>query len=99
MLLKILLILFWLLNIPIGLMGMSVLCFIEAESDRANILLYPLLIKNLRKKLNTVGTVIITVLFSIFFMPAIIFYFAAVCILAIGYLIVKLFIKIFKRKD
>ena len=97
--LKGLFILWFLLNIPCGILGITVVCFTNAESNKIDFLLYPILIDNLRETLNKVGTTIVTVLFSIFFMPAIIIYFILLGILAIGYLIVKGFIRIFERKD
>ena len=97
--LKSLFILWFLLNIPFGILGIVISCFTYAEFDKTNIFLYPFLIETLREKLNKVGTTIVVVLFSIFFMPAIIIYFILLGILAIGYLIVKGFIRIFERKD
>ena len=73
--LKCLFILWFLFNIPLGFVGITVSCLTNAEFDKTSIFLYPLLIETLREELNKVGTAIVAVLFSIFFMPAIIIYF------------------------
>ena len=73
--LKCLFIFWFLFNIPIGVLGITVACFTNAEVDKTRIFLCSLLIKTLREDLNKVGTAIVVVLFSIFFMPAIIIYF------------------------
>jgi hypothetical protein len=73
--LKCLFIFWFIFNIPIGVLGITVSCFTNAEVDKDSIFLYPLLIDTLREELNKVGTTIVVALFSIFFMPAIIIYF------------------------
>jgi hypothetical protein len=97
--LKCLFIFWFIFNIPIGVLGITVSCFTNAEIDKDSIFLYPLLIDTLREELNKVGTTIVVALFSIFFMPAIIIYFLLLGILAVGYFVVKCFTRIFKRKD
>ena len=71
----------------------------DTAEELYDILIYSPLIRVLRERLNKAGTVIVTILFSIFFMPAIIIYFISLVIVAILFLIVKCFIKIFERKD
>lgn len=91
---------FWLIfNIPVGVMVMIVNCLSNAERKKRYILLYPLIIESLRDTLNKTGTVIVTILFSIVFAPAVCFYFLILGILIVAYLIVTGFISIFKRKD
>ncbi len=90
---------FWFLINVVGTLVIAVTCLSNAEFDKLSILLYPLLVDELREKLNMAGTIIATVLFSIFFLPAIILYFVGLGILTVGYFVVKGFIRIFERKD
>ena len=69
------------------------------DEDESTILIYPYLIYCLREKLNITGTIITIILFSVFFAPALIIYFTALCLLAICYFSIKGFIKIFERKN
>lgn len=90
---------FWFLLNFVATFVIIISCLSATEFDKLSVLLYPILVFELREKLNIAGTVIVTVLFSIFFLPAIIVYFIILLILAVAYLIVKCFIKIFGRKN
>ena len=90
---------FWVLFNIVAMLVIVAMCLSNAEFDKLSILLYPLLVSELREKLNIAGTVIGTALFSIFFLPAIIIYFTLLGILAVVYFIGTWFMKIFKRKD
>lgn len=90
---------FWFLFNIVAVLVIIAMCLSNAEFDILSILLYPLLVSELRGKLNIAGTIIVTALFSILFLPAIIVYFILLGILVVGYFIGTWFIKIFKRKD
>lgn len=74
-------------------------CFSQIEYTPADCLVYPLLIRNLRERLNVAGTIIVTVLFSIVFLPAVVVYFIGLFLLALGWLLVTLFLEVFKNKE
>ena len=74
-------------------------CFANIEYDSTNILLFPLIIEKLRERLNIVGTVIITSLFTSIFLLAIIVYFIVLGIFMLSLFVVKLFLHIFERRD
>ena len=84
-----------------GVYVIGVACTVNAteNNDFTYIWFYPLLIEVLREKLNIVGTIIITILLSVILMPAIILYFIVLAVIAFGYLEIKLFYKLFARKD
>jgi len=94
------LLVFWIFFNVISTVAIEVVCFSSAEHfDKIDILLYPLLIRTLRAKLNIVGTVIVTILVSILCCLAIIAYFVLLALFALSGLLVKCFLCIFKRKD
>ena len=90
---------FWFLFNIVATLVIVAMCLSNAEFDKLSILLYPLLVFELREKLNITGTIIVTTLFSILFLPAIIVYFILLGILVVGYFIGTRFMKIFERKD
>ena len=90
---------FWFLFNIVAMLVMAAMCLSNAEFDKLSILLYPLLISELREKLNIAGTIIVTALFSILFLLAITVYFILLGILVVGYFVGTRFIKIFERKD
>jgi hypothetical protein len=83
-----------------GVIAIGIACFVNAEfNDSFDIFVYPLLIRSLREKLSTLGTAIITVLFSIFFAPAIICYFILLFCYAVAVIVIKGFMNLFERRD
>ena len=74
-------------------------CFANVEYDSNNLFLFPLIVEKLRERLNSAGTVIITSLFTIIFLPAIIVYFVALSILMLSLFTGKLFLLVFERRD
>jgi hypothetical protein len=74
-------------------------CFANLEYDGNNILIFPLIVEKLRERLNIAGTVIITSLFTIIFLPAIIIYFVVFGILVLSLVVGKLFLQVFERRD
>ena len=74
-------------------------CFASLEYDSNNILIFPLIVEKLRERLNIAGTVIITSLFTIIFLPAIIIYFVVFGILVLSLVVGKLFLQVFERRD
>lgn len=87
-------------NIPFGVIAIGIVCFVNVEfNDSFDIFLYPLLMRTLREKLSNFGTTLVTILFSIFFAPAIISYFIVLFCYAVAILIISAFMDVFKRKD
>jgi hypothetical protein len=83
-----------------GVIAISIACFVNAEfNDSFDIFVYPLLIRSLREKLSALGTTIITLLFSIFFAPAIIIYFVLLFCYSVAVLIINGFMHLFQRRD
>ena len=74
-------------------------CFANIEYDSTNILLFPLIVEKLRERLNIAGTVIITSLFIIIFLLAIIVYFIVLGIFMLSLFAIKLFLRVFERRD
>lgn len=89
----------WALVNIFGLMGITVASCSETDFDLYNLLFFPIFIGALREKLNKIGTVLVTVLFSLLFMPALILYFVGLCVVALGSVLVKCFIWLFRRRD
>ena len=87
-----------LLNVA-GLFVIPINSALNAEYEKRNILFYPLLIGSLSEKLNKIGVIIATTFVSLFFAPAIIFYFTSLIFVGIIYLVCQGFIKLFKKKD
>ena len=80
--------------------ALIIVCFSEIGfSSVEDLLVYPRLVDTLRERLNLVGTILVTGLFSVFFALAIIFYFLTLSLVALGYLIWKLFLIVFGRRD
>lgn len=74
-------------------------CFASMEYDSNNLFLFPLIVEKLRERLNIAGTVIITSLFIIIFLPAIITYFVVLGIFMLSLFTGKLFLQVFERRD
>jgi hypothetical protein len=87
-----------LLNIS-GLFAIAISSAMNAEYDKLDLLFYPLLIGTLSEKLNKAGVIIATAFISLFFAPAIIFYFTSLIFVGIIYLFCKGFEKLFRKKD
>ena len=80
--------------------ALVIVCFSEIEfGGVGDLLVYPRLVDALRERLNLAGTILVTGLFSVFFAPAIILYFLTLSLVALGYLIWKLFLTTFGRRD
>jgi hypothetical protein len=87
-----------LLNVS-GVFVIAISSAINAEYDKRDLLFYPLLIGTLSEKLNKAGVIIATSFISLFFAPAIIFYFTAFVFVSLIYLFCKGFEKLFRKKD
>ena len=74
-------------------------CLSTDEDEFWDILIFPKLIKWLRETLNIAGTIIVTVLFTICFFPALIIIFAVYLVYFIAILIGAIFVALFARKD
>ena len=96
--LTVLLVIWLLLNVACTF-TMVISCFSQIDFTLTDYLVYPLLIRSLRERLNLTGTIIVTVLFSIVFLPAVVVYFIGLVLLALGWLLVTLFLEIFKNKE
>ena len=80
--------------------ALIIVCFSEIDlSGVGDLFIYPRLVDALRERLNLTGTILVTGLFSVFFAPAIILYFLTLSLVALGYLIWKLFLAVFGRRD
>lgn len=96
--LTVLLVIWLLLNVACAF-TLVISCYSQIDFTPTDYLVYPLLIRNLRERLNLTGTIIVTVLFSIIFLPAVVVYFIGLFLLALGWLLVTLFLEIFKNKE
>ena len=91
---------FWMLINVIGAVALTIACFTSAEYfDRIDLLVYPMLVRFLREKLSILGTVIVTALFSVLFVFALILYFTLLSCFTVASLMIECFIYIFRRKD
>ena len=95
---EILFILYGLINV-ISCILIPINCVSTAEDEFWDILIFPKLIRWLREGLNIIGTIIVTILFALFFLPALIVDFAIYSIMFVALLISYLFVEIFKRRD
>ena len=82
-----------------GVFVIAISSAINAEYNKRDLLFYPLLIGTLSEKLNKIGVIIATTFISLFFAPAIIFYFTSLIFVGIIYLACQGFVKLFKKKD
>jgi hypothetical protein len=92
------LVIWGLLNVS-GIFIIAISSAMNAEYDKLDLLFYPLLIGTLSEKLNKIGVIIATTFVSLFFAPAIIFYFTSLIFVGIIYLVCQGFVKLFKKKD
>ena len=95
---EILLLLYGIANM-LGCIFLPLSCLSTAEDEFWDILIFPKLIRWLRESLNIIGTIIVTVLFTICFLPALIIDFAIYLIILIAILIGGIFVALFSRKD
>lgn len=96
--LTVLLVIWLLLNVACAF-TLVISCFSQIDFTFADCLVYPPLIRDLRERLNLTGTIIVTVLFSIVFLPAVVVYFIGLFLLVLGWLLVTVFLEIFKNKE
>jgi hypothetical protein len=89
----------WLLiNLP-GIYYITIAAWKHSEYNLYELLFFPVLIKELRYKLNKAGIIIVTTLFSILFAPAIVVHFILLFLVILAFLIYIGFMSIFERKD
>lgn len=82
-----------------GVFVIAISSAMNAEYDKRDLLFYPLFIGTLSEKLNKAGVIIATSFISLFFAPAIIFYFICMSFAGLVYLLYKGFVKLFRKKD
>lgn len=96
---------FWDIFIPyvlinaIGCIFIFINCISTVEDEFWDIFVFPKLIRWLRESLNIVGTIIVTILFTICFFPALIIGFFIYLVCFIVFLIGAIFVALFARKD
>jgi hypothetical protein len=91
----------WFLIKVISVYFILIKCGFAAENKFSNILFYPLLndFFNDDLSLNTAGRIIAFVLFTILFLPALLFYYVVLIVLGIIALLGITFITIFTKKE
>jgi hypothetical protein len=89
----------WLVVNAVCVYFIATISVLAIESDYLNILFFPLLVKALREDFTTLGTILVTIFITFCFLPAIILYLAVVILCCIVYMLGRLIIKPFKRKD
>lgn len=91
----------WFLINVISVYFIIIRCGFAAEDRFSNILVYPMLndFFNDDLSINTAGKIIAFALFTILFLPALLFYYAALIVLGIIALLGLTFVTIFTKKE
>lgn len=90
---------FWLIINAVSCYGIVIVSLIDSDTMKSNILFFPMLVRGLRESLSITGTVIATILISLFFLPAITLYYLVLAVIGVIYYLGKGFLYIFKRRD
>ena len=92
---------FWFLLNVVSVYFIAIKCGYASEDRLSNWLVYPLLNDFLEDdlSLNIAGKVIAFILFTIFFLPALLFYYAVLIVLGIIALLGLAFVTIFTKKE
>lgn len=73
-------------------------CVCESLHDSKNLLFYPYIISLLKDKLNKAGIIIVLIIISIIFGPAIIMYFIISAVMQLAVILWKGFCRLFRKR-
>lgn len=97
MILELLDMIYILINI-LALVIIAGCCLYNSIDDNKNLLLYPYIINRLKDKLNKAGIIIVLIIISIIFGPAIIMYFTISAVIQLAVLMWRGFCRLFRKK-
>ena len=88
----------WLLINAVACYGVIIFSNIDSESYPWDKLFFPKAVRCLKEDLSISGTVIAMIIITLLFLPAILMYLAAISLIGLIILFIKLFVLIFRRR-
>ncbi len=89
----------WLLINAVACYGIIIFSIIDSEDYPMDKLFFPKVIRCLKEDLSISGIVVAMIIITLLLLPAILLYLAVISLIALIVLFIKLFIRVFRRRD